>query len=145
MGGMPRPPPDRVFSTTSFCALELWFPVWMPAHPRHPGVPQQTHRGTAVYCKFLRQTRWCSTSVGHCGNYQLEEAHSFNTGLHYIPFNNIQSLWSSLFGSCCDENKTNKQKHQAKIKVGQEMRVAVFYLIPTFEKLCSAQQAHMSR
>ncbi|XP_063813110.1 SCAN domain-containing protein 3-like [Pseudophryne corroboree] len=37
-----------------------------------------------------------------------------------------------------------KSKYRSKINVEQEIRVAVSKLIPRFEKLCSAQQAHIS-
>jgi len=37
-----------------------------------------------------------------------------------------------------------KSKHRSKINVEKEMRVAVSFLIPRFEKLCSDLQAHTS-
>lgn len=38
---------------------------------------------------------------------------SFNIGLHDIPFNNIQSLWSLVFGSHCDESRSTRQKSRS--------------------------------
>lgn len=73
------------------------------------------------------------TSVMH----QCELLAQNSTYLYYINFDNILlQIW--IFGSCYD------MKQVLFISVVLEMRVAVSYMTPRFEKLCSVQEAHIA-
>ena len=106
------------------------------------GVPRP-HReltgGTAVYFKYLRNIQLCFASTGHYRNHWIKEI-QFQYWIACIPFNNTQSLSSLVFGNCCNENKTNRSTRQ-KSRLDREESGCI--LPPRFEKLHSAQKAHL--
>lgn len=64
-------------------------------------------------------------------NYKLKTVNNFDIRLYYIPFKDVMSLQSWALAVAMI-----KIKYLMKINVEQEMKVAMFHMIPRFEKLC---------
>ena len=125
----------------------------MSRYPRYPGVPETKLAGEGqcifnFWEKHKNGTWHLLDAVGATP----QKVHSFNSELHYLPFDGTPSLWSVAFSSRRDKSQTIKNTRQNSRQDGKwgcgvpadsVVWEAVWYLMPFYHSVTDSD--HLSK